>query len=97
MNGTSSELKSVLFRSSFYFHQTLCLFIERERELEGGGSEIDLPLERFARGRGASQVALEVRTCLSAEGIRDKGSIPGLGKAPRGEHGNPLQFFFLFF
>ena len=28
---------------------------------------------------------------------RDKGSIPGLGRTPRGEHGNPLQYFFFYF
>ena len=28
----------------------------------------------------------------NAGDIRDKGSIPGLGKYPRGGHGNPLQY-----
>ena len=27
--------------------------------------------------------------------IRDAGSIPGLGRFPRGGHGNPLQYVFL--
>ena len=27
--------------------------------------------------------------------IRDAGSIPGLGRSPRGGHGNPLQYAFL--
>ena len=31
----------------------------------------------------------------NAEGIRDAGLIPGLGKSPGGGHGNPLQYFCL--
>ena len=27
--------------------------------------------------------------------IRDKGSIPGLGRSPERGHGNPLQYFYL--
>ena len=27
--------------------------------------------------------------------LRDTGSIPGLGRSPRGRHGNPLQDFCL--
>ena len=26
---------------------------------------------------------------------RDRGSVPGLGRSPVGEHGNPLQYFSL--
>ena len=29
---------------------------------------------------------------VNAGDIRDTGSIPGLGKSPGGEHGNPLQY-----
>ena len=36
----------------------------------------------------ASQVTLPG----SAGGIRDVGSIPGSGRSPGGEHGNPLQY-----
>ena len=28
----------------------------------------------------------------NAGNIRDVGLIPGLGRSPRGEHGNPLQY-----
>ena len=28
----------------------------------------------------------------NAGDIRDTGSIPGLGRSPRGRHGNPLQY-----
>ena len=28
----------------------------------------------------------------SAGGVRDTGSILGVGRSPRGEHGNPLQY-----
>jgi len=28
----------------------------------------------------------------NAGDIRDKGSIPGSGRSPGGEHGNPLQY-----
>ena len=31
----------------------------------------------------------------NAGDVRDMGSIPGLGKFPRGEYGNPLQYSFL--
>ena len=29
----------------------------------------------------------------NARDIRDTGSTPGLGRSPRGGHGNPLQYF----
>ena len=29
----------------------------------------------------------------NAGNIRDKGSIPGSGRSPRGGHGNPFQYF----
>ena len=46
--------------------------------------------------RRASQVMLVVKSPPSNAGdIRDKGSIPGSGNAPRGGHGNPLQYSWL--
>ena len=40
-----------------------------------------------------SQVALVVKNLpASAGGVRDGGSIPGLGRSPGGGHGNPLQY-----
>ena len=42
---------------------------------------------------GAFQVVLVVKNPPANAGdIRDTGSIPGLGKFPEGEHGNPLQY-----
>ena len=41
----------------------------------------------------ASQVVLVVKNWpVNAEDIRDEGSIPGLGRSPGGEHGNPFQY-----
>ena len=41
----------------------------------------------------SSQVVLGVKNpSASAGDIRDMGSIPGLGRPPGGEHGNPLQY-----
>ena len=41
----------------------------------------------------ASQVMLLVKNQpANAEDMRDKGSIPGLGRSPGGGHGNPLQY-----
>ena len=38
-------------------------------------------------------VALVVKNLpASAGGVRDGGSIPGLGRSPGGGHGNPLQY-----
>ena len=31
----------------------------------------------------------------SVRDLRDTGSIPGLGRSPRGRHGHPLQYFCL--
>ena len=31
----------------------------------------------------------------NAGDVRDMGSVPGLGKFPGGEYGNPLQYSFL--
>ena len=37
-------------------------------------------------------VALGVKNLpVNAGVLRDLGSLPGLGRSPRGEHGNPLQ------
>ena len=41
----------------------------------------------------ASQVLLAVKNLPANAGdVRDLGSIPGSGRSPRGEHGNPLQY-----
>ena len=41
----------------------------------------------------ASQMVLVVKNLPPRAGdIRDTGSIPGSGKYPGGEHGNPLQY-----
>ena len=41
----------------------------------------------------ASQMALVVKNSLANAGdLRDKGSIPGLGRYPGGRHGNLLQY-----
>ena len=41
----------------------------------------------------ASQVELAVKNLrASAEDTRDMGSVPGSGRSPGGEHGNPLQY-----
>ena len=42
---------------------------------------------------GASQVALVVKNPPANAGdIRDMGSIPRLGRSPKGGHSNPLQY-----
>ena len=46
-----------------------------------------------AKSNGASQVALMVKNpSVNAGEIRNMGWIPGLGKSPGGEHGNPPQY-----
>ena len=41
----------------------------------------------------ASQVVLVVKNLPAYAGdVKDKGSIPGLGRSPGGRHGNPLQY-----
>ena len=41
----------------------------------------------------ASQVVIIVKNPLeNAKELRDKGSIPGLGRSPGGVYGNPLPF-----
>ena len=41
----------------------------------------------------ASQVVLVVKNLPDSAGyVRDAGSIPGLGRFPREQHGNPLQY-----
>ena len=42
---------------------------------------------------GASQVELVVKNLSARAGdVRDGGSVPGLGRYPGGEHGNPFQY-----
>ena len=44
----------------------------------------------------ASQVAQLVKNqSANTRELRDAGSIPGLGRSPRGGNGNPLQYSFL--
>ena len=46
--------------------------------------------------KGASQVAHVVKNMPANTGdVRDVGSVPGSGRSPGGEHGNPLQYFCL--
>ena len=41
-------------------------------------------------------MALAVKNLPAKAGdFRDAGSVPGLGRSPGGEHGNPLQYFCL--
>ena len=41
----------------------------------------------------ASKVVLVVKYLpVNAGDLKDLGSVPGLGKSPRGGHGNPLQY-----
>ena len=41
----------------------------------------------------ASQVTLVVKNPPAKAGdLREEGSVPGLGRAPGGGHGNPLQY-----
>ena len=41
----------------------------------------------------ASQMALAVKNLPGNAGdVRDRGSIPGLGRSPGGGHGSPLQY-----
>ena len=47
-------------------------------------------------GSEASQVAVVVKNPpANAVDVRGKGSIPESGRSPGGEHGNPLQYFYL--
>ena len=39
-----------------------------------------------------SEVSLVGSAGKEAEDLRDKDSIPGMGRSPRGGHGNPLQY-----
>ena len=44
-------------------------------------------------GKWASQVAVVVKNLLANEGdVRDVSLIPGSGRSPREENGNPLQY-----
>ena len=52
-----------------------------------------VPSGRRARVEEASLVALVVKNLPASAGdIRDAGLVPGLGRSPGGEHGNPLQY-----
>ena len=64
-------------------HTTLCHLGKRAFLLKS---------ERY-KVRRASQVALVVKNPHANVGdIRDVASIPGLGRSPGGEQGNPLQY-----
>ena len=68
--------------------------------LDSGGSRVLAALQiqvqvwiQAVQTPRASQVMLVVKNpSANAGDIRDLGSIPGSGRSPRGEHGNPLQY-----
>ena len=63
------------------------------RQIITGVNSIKIKEQIKQTKKGASQVALLVKNPLANTGdIRDLGSIPGLGRSPRGGHGNPLQY-----
>ena len=52
-----------------------------------------MQLRLFMNSYGACQVALVVKNLPVKVGdIRDRGSIPGLGRSSRGGPGSPLQY-----
>ena len=61
----------------------------RARERRPGGKLATLQVKKKL---GVSQVELVVKSPpANARDLRDEGSIPGWGRSPRGEHGNPLE------
>ena len=53
----------------------------------------DFPLSALNKCTLQEARASQVNLPANGGDIRDEGLIPGLGKSPRGGHGNPLQFF----
>ena len=41
---------------------------------------------------GSFTRASQIDSSVNAGDVRDMGSIPGSGRSPGGEHGNPLQY-----
>ena len=41
---------------------------------------------------GSFTRASQIDSSVNAGDVRDTGSIPGSGRSPGGEHGNPLQY-----
>ena len=58
-----------------------------QKTRQQSGNSISFPTNNWA------EVALAVKNLPAHAGdVRDVGSIPGLGRAPEGGHGNPLQY-----
>ena len=57
--------------------------------------ERELPVSALARSQSGGVVVVVKNPPASAGDVRDTGSIPGLGRAPGGGPGNPLQYFYL--
>ena len=54
---------------------------------------VNLEMRTFPLNLGASQVALVVKNLPANAGdMRDVGSVPGSGRSPGGESGNPLPY-----
>ena len=54
--------------------------------------ERELPVSALARSQSGGVVLVVKNLPASAGDVRDAGSIPGLGRAPGGAPGNPLQY-----
>ena len=89
-------------KSTSYFWRYNCFYIELAKKFirgfpldsMGNPEWTFLPTQYTGKEKnhGVSQVALVVKKLSANAGdIRDGGSIPGSGRSPGGEHGNPLQ------
>ena len=69
---------------------TLCAYVCKIKEVTKPKAERRLH-GSFSLGASQGELAVE-NLPTSAGGLRDVGSISGLGRSPGGGHGNPLQY-----
>ena len=82
---------SVLLDHLQCYFQILVLFFPRYGSVHGFCSEKQSYwLELVSEGSLMAQLVKNLSP--KAEDLRDKDSIPGMGRSPRGGHGNPLQY-----
>ena len=84
----TNRFTSTIFPDSVYIHLYM-IFVLSLSDLLHSQRAFLWPIV----SQGASQVALVIKNPPANAGdVRNKGSVPGPGRSPGGQHGNPLQY-----
>ena len=79
-----------MYTDPIYMSSTLCTEAQRKSEMLSRRKGWNIKQSEYRDSEGASQVVLVVKNPRANTG--DVGLIPGSGRSPGGERGNPFQY-----